>query len=776
MKFIRIFLLMTMIVCAGSRLVSAESRDYGQLVIWDDKPAGEWSSAFPVGNGRLGAMVYGLVATERIQLNEDTLWAGGPYDPANPEALKVLPKARAMIFEGRYKEAENFINENMMAKPVRQMPYQTVGELVLKVEGAGNHGAYRRMLDLDTAIATVKYSIDGVNYTREVFSSPVDQVIVVHLAADKPGRISFAAALTTPQSATVNTRGGDTLVMDGRNGAFGGIAGALKFQALVRVRAEGGQTIAQGDSVSVSGADSATILVSAATSYKNYNDVSGDPAARAGADLDGAWARAYLDLRKDHVAEHQRLFRRVRLDLGGQPAPDLPVEQRLKLFAEGKDPQLAALFFQFGRYLLISSSRPGTQPATLQGIWNEKMLPPWESKYTININTEMNYWIAEAGNLAECAEPLIRMVEEIAQTGRRTAEAMWGAGGWVCHHNTDLWRATAPIDAAWWGYWPCGGVWLTQHLWYHYEYSGDRRFLERIYPVLKGAAQFFLDSLVEEPKHGWLVTCPSHSPENTHPGNAKICAGPAIDLQLLRDLFDEYMQASVLLGIDVEFRAKVAATRERLAPLQVGSAGQLQEWLEDWDLQAPSIHFGHMSHLYGLYPSWLITEKKTPELYAAARKSLEIRGPMGGGWPAAWQVNLWARLKDADQAYRQLTALLNPKHTAPSMVVSPGHYQLDSTFGGAAGILEMLLQSGNGELYLLPALPAQWPDGQVEGLCAKGGLTVDVCWQNGRLSKAVITAADNVAERKLSVIYNGRKYIMKPAPGRSETLKESDFN
>lgn len=737
-----------MLVC-GVRLPAAEP---GPMVLWSDTPAAQWHSAHPLGNGRLGAMVHGGVAEECIQLNEDTLWAGGPYDAANPGAREALPEARRLIFEGRYKEAEAFIGRTMMARPLRQMPYQTVGELRLSFPGHDAVSGYRRALDLDTAIATVSYTHEGVTHTREALASPVDQVIVVHLTADQPGRIAFTAALTTPQEAAVSAGEDGTLVMNGRNGAFSGVPGALRFQARVRIRTQGGTISTENDRVTVRGADSATLLISAATSFKSHDDVSGDPGAAASAHLAGAAAKSYAELRRAHVAEHQRLFRRVQLDLGGGPAPDLPIDQRLALFAEGRDPQLAALFFQFGRYLLMCSSRPGTQPANLQGIWNDKMAPPWESKYTININIQMNYWIAESANLSECAEPLIRMVEEIAQTGRRTAEENWGAGGWVCHHNTDLWRATGPIDAPWWGMWPVGGAWLCQHLWEHYEFNGDRKFLERMYPTFKEASQFFLDTLVEDPKSGRLVTCPSLSPENAHPFATSICAGPEVDMQILRDLFHQTIRAAEILDRDAPFREQVAAARDRLAPPRIGHAGQLQEWMEDWDLKAPNIHFGHMSHLYAVYPSLQFSPRTTPELWAAARKSLEIRGPMGGGWPAAWQICLWARMGDGGKAYQQLTALMNPRRTAPNLVVSPSHFQLDANFGGAAGILEMLLQSRDGEIDLLPALPAGWPAGKVSGLRARGGFTVDMEWEDGRVTRYKITSGE---PRTVKVRMNG---------------------
>lgn len=728
--------------------------------MWDDKPAAEWVDGYPIGNGRLGAMVAGGVENERIQLNEDTLWAGGPYDPSNPDALAALPEARRLVFDGKYQEAANFINQKMMSRPIRQMPYQTVGDLKLIFPAKGSITNYRRELDLDSAITSVSYTRDGVRFTREVFASPVDQVIVVRLTADKPGAVTFTAAMATPQQATVTTSGGDTLVMSGRNGDFRGIAGALKFNARVRVLTDGGKLAAGSDSLTVSGADSATLLVAAATSYKNYKDVSGDPGAITTGQLAAAEGKVFDQLRKAHVAEHRRLFRRVRLELGKTPAPDLPIGQRLALFAKGEDPQLAALFFQFNRYLLISSSRPGSQTANLQGIWNEELTPAWESKYTININIQMNYWMAEPTNLAECAEPLIRMVEETAQTGRKVAKANWGADGWVCHHNIDLWRATGPIDASWYGFWPTGGAWMCQHLWEHYLFSGDKTYLERIYPTLREASRFFTDTLVEEPEHGWLVTCPSLSPENAHPGNTSICAGPTIDMQLLRDLFNACIQASTELGTDEAFRKTLTATRDRLAPHQIGEAGQLQEWLHDWDMKAPNLHFGHVSHMYGVYPSQQLNAKDTPELWAAAKKSLETRGLMSGGWPCAWQINLWARLGDSDKSYQQLVTLLNPKRTRPNLFVSPKPFQIDANFGGGAGITEMLLQSGPHGIDLLPALPKEWPDGKVTGLRARGGFTVDIEWRGGKVTEYHVSSP---VPRETTVRVNGKTLKIKSA-------------
>jgi alpha-L-fucosidase 2 len=735
--------------------------------LWYRQPAKVWTEALPVGNGRLGAMVFGGTAKERLQLNEDTLWTGGPYHPVNPAALTALPEVRRLIDAGRFAEAQTLANAKVMGTPKTQMAYQPLGDLVLELpEGAEDAGAYVRELDLDAAVATTRFTLGGTHYRREVFASPEDQVVAVHLTADRP--FDLLVGMRSPLPGTAVAANGATLTVTGHNGARAGIEGRLRFAGRARVSAVGGSVAADGERLRVRGARSVTIFIAMATSYRRFDDAGGDPEGETLAVLDRVARRSIERVRTDAVAAHRALFRRVTLDLGRTAAADRPTDERVRADRAAEDPALATLYFDYGRYLLIASSRSGSQPANLQGIWNDAVKPPWESKYTVNINTEMNYWPAEVTALPECVAPLVQMVRELAVTGERTARRMYGARGWVCHHNTDLWRATAPIDGAQWGLWPTGGAWLCTHLWEHYDYGRDLAFLRSVYPLMRGAALFFLDTLHKDPATGALVTNPSLSPENAHPLGASICAGPAMDMQILRDLFDQVDKAAALLGGDSAFAAEVAAARARLVPDRVGRGGQLQEWQQDWDADAPEPNHRHVSHLYGLFPSDQIDPDRTPALAKAARRSLELRGDESTGWATAWRANLWARLRDGEHAHRILAFLLGPERTYPNLFDAHPPFQIDGNFGGTRAIAEMLMQSRGDEVLLLPALPRAWPSGSVSGLRARGRCTVGLRWAQGELAEVTLRS-DIAGPRRIRL--GGRTVDVSLVPGRPVRLR-----
>jgi alpha-L-fucosidase 2 len=794
MKNINLLLFFSLLISFScSRFSGPEKKINPSLALWYDGPAAEWTEALPVGNGRIGAMVYGGTENETVQFNEETLWSGQPHNYANPGAHNYLDELRQLLWEGKQDEAHELGNKHFMSQPFGQFSYLSFGNINLTFPGHKNVSDYQRRLDLENAVSSVFYQIDGVQFKREVFASAPGQALIIRLESSENRALNFGVGLDSPHSEFDVSVDGNQIILKGKANNYHQEVGhdgnpypesKLNFEARLRIEYEGGGLVQYDDSIAVVNARKATLFLVAATSFVNYADISANPEERCIEFLARLEGKPYQTLKEDHISDYQKLFNWVSLDLGSSEISERPTDERLTTFSTDEDPSLVSLLFQYGRYLLISSSRPGTQPANLQGIWNDKLAPPWDSKYTININTEMNYWPAEMTSLEECAEPLFSMVEDLSVTGQNVAKEHYNLEGWVTHHNTDLWRGAAPINHANHGIWPTGGAWLSQHLWWHYQYSGNKGFLKnRAYPVLKEASRFFADYLTPWPENPeWLVSGPSNSPET-----GGLVMGPTMDHQIIRNLFANTIEAAEILGIDEDFAGMLKRKRDSIAPNQIGRHGQLQEWIEDVD--DPNNKHRHVSHLWGLHPGSEIHPTTTPDLAEACKVTLAHRGDGGTGWSRAWKINFWARLLDGDHAFLLLKNLMVPSKSEETNYEDKGGlyfnlfdahppFQIDGNFGATSGIVEMLLQSHlrdeNGDFFqdLLPALPSKLPNGKISRIKGRGGFEIDITWENKKL---LAVKVKSLLGNKLNMRYLGNTISKETAAGETYLFGPGDF-
>jgi alpha-L-fucosidase 2 len=757
------FLLSVQILAQETTLPRAITRQEFDpaTLMWYETPAENWEEALPVGNGRLGAMVFGIYDEERIQLNEETYWSGGPYSTMVEGGAEALPEIQKLLFEAKPLEAHRLFGRHLMGYPVEQQKYQSLANLHLFFDKQEEVADYKRWLDLETGITGVEYTVKDTRYRREVIASAPDQVILVRLTASKPGSLSFRAQLRGCRNQAHSNYGTDYFRMDGvdqdglvvtgKSADYLGIEGAIRYRAQLQAFSDGGRMEVDGIDLNIENADSVLLVIAAATNFVSYKDVSGDPAERVAMYLENIRERSAQHMFEAAIIDHRALYDRVSLELPITASSYLPTDKRMSGYTSQDDPCLASLSYNFARYVLIACSREGTQPANLQGIWNEDMNPSWDSKYTTNINTEMNYWPVETGNLPECAEPLITMVKELTDQGAEVAREHYGADGWVFHQNTDLWRVAAPMDGPCWGTFTTGGAWLCTQLYEHYLFNPDMDYLKEIYPVLKGAAQFFMDFLIEHPNGFWLVTNPSTSPENPPKGPGyryffdevtgmyyftTICYGSTIDMQILTDLFRIYGEMEAILDLDQDFAVRVKEAREKLVPPLVGKDGTLQEWTEDYE-QLEDKH-RHFSHMYGLYPGNVISARHTPHLIDPCKAVLEQRGDGGTGFSRAWKMALWARLYDGNRAARIFEGYIAEQSYPQLFAKCFTPLQIDGTQGVAAGITEMLIQSHEALIDLLPALPDAWSQGTFSGVCARGGFELEMEWDQGEITRVKI--------------------------------------